>query len=261
MLLNNISYFDSYIKSFSSESADELNKISLNFDLKILDSKHFPTDIKFDYYFHGKDTGIYDLNCRMEVCKTKIFDVIYPKNISLFTIIDNYSSSDDQTFLKRKRSSQRQVGKKRLDNIFKKIKTGFFNTALFNKFNEKLKNIGSLLYLERFPQQLVSITKKERNKKLLNMTLLEIFKEKDLYMEKDLTNYYHNLKVVTSEDVQENAEFMIVLNKKCYKLYEEYINSKEFSDEIDRLKDKNTDDYIQKYINAAKHFIGHLSRK
>ena len=261
MLIDNISFFDSGSNSFSLESIDELNKINLSFDLEILDSKYLSTQTKFDYYFHDKDTEIHDLTGRMTFHEIKIFDVIYPENISLFTILDSYSSSDDETFLKRKRSLQRGRRKKDLDNVLKKIKTRFFNTALLKKLNEKLKNIGSRLYLEKFPQQLVSNPKKEKNKELLNMTLLEIIKEKGLYMEKDLKNYYHNLKVVTSEDVQENGEFTIILNKKCYKLFEEYINSKEFSDEIKRLKDKNTDDYIQKYENAAKHFIGHFSRK
>ena len=42
--------------------------------------------------------------------KMKIFDVIYPENISLFTILDIYNSSNDETtLLKRKRSLKRAL--------------------------------------------------------------------------------------------------------------------------------------------------------
>ena len=256
-MIDDSSSFDSDNNSFSLTSE---NKININYYLEMVDSKNLPTEDKFDCYFGEKDIEIYSLNYSEAFQKMKIFDVIYPENISLFTILDIYNSSNDETtLLKRKRSLKRENRKKDLDNIFKKIKTDFFNNALFKGFNGKLKNIGSRLDLERFPQRLVSDTKKERNKKLLNMTLLEIFEEKDLYKEKELKNYYHNLKVVKSKDVQDNFELTMILNKKCYELFEEYLNSEEFQDKIERLKGKNTDDYIEKYINAAKHFIGHLS--
>ena len=93
------------------------------------------------------------------------------------------------------------------------------------------------------------------------MTLLEIFEKEELY-EKDDSNYKHNLKVVKSEDVQDNAEFKSILNKKYSELFEEYINSKEFEDEIERLKEKKMeDDYIKIYINLAKHFIEFFSNQ
>ena len=249
-------------QSIDSDSNSFSHISNLNYNLELIVSKNLSTQDKFDYYFSEKNTEIYSLNYLETFHKKKIFDVIYPENISLFSILDNYNSSNDETtVLKRKRSLRRGNRKKHLDNIFKKIKTDFFNNALFKKFNEKLKTIGSRLNLERFPQHLVSDIKKERNKIILNMTLLEIIEGKELYEEKDLKNYYHNLKVVKSKDVQENFEFTMILNKKCYELFEEYINSEEFQDKIERLKVKNTDDYIEKYKNAAKHFIGHLSSK
>ena len=68
--------------------------------------------------------------------------------------------------------------------------------------------------------------------------------------------------MVKSEDVQDNAEFKSILNKKYSELFEEYINSKEFEDEIERLKEKKMeDDYIKIYINLAKHFIEFFSNQ
>ena len=245
MLINSTN-FDSDTNSFHLESKEELY-----LDLEIIDIKHLSTQIKFDYYFNNKNTEI-------NFHKHRIFNVIYPKTISLFTLLEK--ENNEETFLRRKRSKIRETRKEDLDNVLKKIKTNFFNSAIFKKINAKLKSIGSRLNFERFPQRLVSDPNKERNKALFNMTLLEIIGKKELYDEKNLKKYYHNLKVIESGDVQRDDEFIIILNKKYSELFEEYINSIEFIKEIEKLKEKKMkDDYIQKYINAAKHFIEHLS--
>ena len=96
------------------------------------------------------------------------------------------------------------------------------------------------------------------------MSLEEIFKKKELYNINDktcLNNYYHNLEVIKSKEVQENSELKTILNKKYFELFEEYINSKEFKvDDINRLKkNKMNDFYIERYIYLAKHFIEFFS--
>ena len=85
------------------------------------------------------------------------------------------------------------------------------------------------------------------------MTIEEIMEKKELYAIYDLAKYNHNLIVVKSKDFQELKE---IWNKKYCELFEEYINSKEFKVEINRLKNKNYgDNYIKKYICLSKHFI------
>ena len=93
------------------------------------------------------------------------------------------------------------------------------------------------------------------------MTLQEIFEKKELYEENNLKNYYHNLKVIKSEQIQKNIDLKEILNKKYRELFKEYINSKEFKiDEINRLKkNKMQDDYIKRYIYLAKNFIEFFS--
>ena len=51
--------------------------------------------------------------------------------------------------------------------------------------NEKLRRSGSRLNFERFPQNFVSDVSKESNKELLNMSLFEIFENKNLYERKE----------------------------------------------------------------------------
>ena len=91
------------------------------------------------------------------------------------------------------------------------------------------------------------------------MTLLEMFEKKELYAnenEEGLFKYEHNLKMVQSEEIKENEEFKKILNKTFSELYTEYINSDEFNNEINRLKEKKIqDDYIKRYINLARYLI------
>ena len=189
----------------------------------------------------------------------------------LFTVTKESSSAsiliqgDDPNpnFLNGKRISGRRHRKDNRDNIYRKIKRGFFNIALINMLNLELKNAGSKIYFGKFPQNFVIDITKSRNKKILNMTLLQIFKKYELYkFEKgeDLYKYKHNLKMVQSEEILGNESIKRILNKTFSQLYTEYVNSDEFIKvEIKRLKGNNDDDYIKRYINLAKNLIKFFS--
>ena len=192
-----------------------------------------------------------------EANKKKIFNINYREKTSLFTNIENILSIKEEPFMKRKRNPKRRRRRDNQDNIRKKIKRGFINKSLIKKINELLKNSRSKLYFEKLPQNFVCDITKSSNNKILNMTLEEIFENKELYDQKYFDNYNHNLNVLKSKDIQECQELKEILNKKYCELFEEYINSKEFQiDEINRLKNKEMDDaYIEKYIYLAFHFI------
>ena len=179
---------------------------------------------------------------------------------NLFSNLNNNHEliKEEANFSNGKKYRHRRPRKENQDNIRRKIKRGFFNCALLNKLNDKLREIGSKNYFERFPQYFVSDINQRRNKEILNMTLQEIFEKKELYIHKNeecSSNYFHNLKVVQSEEIKENEEFKKIMNKTFCQLYEEYFNSNEFNDEINRLKKKNEDEYIARYIYLAKHLI------
>ena len=202
-----------------------------------------------------------------EPVKAKIFKVVHRERTSLFTNLENDeidSSTNDETFLKRKRLPEKRRRLENQDNMRKKIKRGFLNNALIIKLNDILEYNKIKSYFEKFPQNLVTDVTRNSNKDLLNMSLEEIFEKKELYNKNDknsLNNYYHNLEVIKSKEVQENPELKTILNKKYYELFEEYINSKEFKvDEINRLKKKKMNDlYIERYICLAKHLIEFFS--
>ena len=198
-----------------------------------------------------------NIEIKNEANKKKIFNINYREKTSLFTNIENILSIKEEPFMKRKRNPKRRRRRDNQDNIRKKIKRGFINKSLIKKINELLKNSRSKLYFEKLQQNFVCDITKNSNNKILNMTLEEIFENKELYDQKYFDNYNHNLNVLKSKDIQECQELKEILNKKYCELFEEYINSKEFQiDEINRLKNKEMDDaYIEKYIYLAFHFI------
>ena len=192
----------------------------------------------------------------------KIFEVIRPIKVGLFTKLEtDLSKEKEDTFMKRKRYSEKRSRKENQDNIRKKIKRGFLNNALIPKINMIIKKHGGKIFFEIFKQHFVSDVTRKRNMELINMTLEEIFRKKELYHETDINFYYHNLKLVNSKEIQENKELKNILNLKLIKIFQEYINSKEFNiDEINRLKSKNMkDSYIKRYIYLAQNFIQFLT--
>ena len=177
---------------------------------------------------------------------TNLFNVTNEETSSLF------ASSEDIHLLNGKRILGKRQRKDNRDNIYKKIKRNFFNNALINKLNSEFRSARSANYFRKFPQFFAADVTKRRNKEILDMTLLEIFKKYELYKfenEEGLSNYNHNLKVAQSEEINENERIQRILNKTFRQLYTEYINSEEFNiNEIKRLRQKKMgENYIERY--------------
>ena len=189
------------------------------------------------------------------------------KNSNLFTnteknyfLLQNYERNP-----LKKRFRDKRPRRENQDNIRRKIKRGFFNNALVKKLNDKLRSNGIIKYFEKLPRNFVNDVNKKKNKQILIMTLQEIFEKKELYSFKDkvtLDNYLHNKNLFKNEEIKENEELNMIMNKTIGELYEEYINSDEFKiNEINRLKNnKMQDEYITKYISLAKNLIEFFSK-
>ena len=193
--------------------------------------------------------------------RVKIFEVVRSSKVDLFTKLEDYLFKEkENTFMKRKRYKDKRCRRENQDNIRKKIKRGFLNNALIPKINMIIKKHGGKFFFEIFKQHFVSDVTRKNNMELYNMTLEEIFKKKELYHQTELNSYYYNLKLINSKEIQENKELKNILNIKLFKIFEEYINSKEFNiNEINRLKSKKMkDSYIKRYIHLAKNFINFI---
>lgn len=199
--------------------------------------------------------------------KKSIFKVIYPNNFSLFTNNNDKETifnNDKYNFKKRTKSLIKMERYKNSDNIRKMIKTRFINTYLKKALNEKLAENGFNSVFEYLPQSFVSNVSKKKEKKLLNKTLFDIFDKKELYDQNNLSNYYHNLKILEKIKIEGNPQLKFIFNKKYKDIFEEYVNSEEFKlGEIKRLKNSNSKNkkqtkdeyYIEKYIYLAKHYV------
>ena len=96
------------------------------------------------------------------------------------------------------------------------------------------------------------------------MTLEDIFVTKELYNKNNLEKYNHNLKLINQIksddfiDIRESTQIDRILKMRYYDLFNEYLTSNEFIEEINRLKNNNKkydNFYIEKYIYYSYHFI------
>ena len=160
-----------------------------------------------------------------------------------------------------------QKRKENADNIRKKIKSRFLK-VLKNTVNERLKAAGSQKLFKFLPQRFICNVSKEKNKAVLNLSFKELFSknfcENEKGNEADLANYYHNLSVLDylqkNVEISENSNFNVFKDMKYYKIYNEYLKSKEFEMEIASLKkEKENDKYIKNYIIKASNLIDFFS--
>ena len=85
---------------------------------------------------------------------------------------------EEKKFLQNKRCKERRPRKDYNDNIRVKIKRRFLNHALKDKLNNILKKFGCRKCFDFFPKKFSSDIDKVRNKRILNMTLNEKYKNK-----------------------------------------------------------------------------------
>ena len=138
-----------------------------------------------------------------------------------------FEESEEKNLLYGKRILWKRKRKDNRDNIYKKIKRNFFNNALIDKLSAELRYSECRDYFRKFPPFLAADVTKRRNKEILDMSLLEIFKKYELFKFENaegLSNYKHNLKVVQSEEIKANERIKRILNKTFRELYTEYIN-------------------------------------
>ena len=264
VLKQGINIFDEYsdINLYSNINSDNDNS-SLEPLFNVYEEDIFNEENKIFKEFHipknpqiikeGRDTSENpNINIIIHQSPIKIFQIIYPKKLTMFTKNDKVllGKKINRSFYKRKR-------KDNTDNKRRKIKRSFLNETLINLLNEELKFIGSKLYFMKFPHKFVSDVTRKTNKKILYLTLKEIFENIKLYDNNELNNYYHNLNVLKNKQIQENEEMKTIINKTYIDLFTEYINSDEFkTGEINRLREKNMkESYIEDYKFVANSMI------
>jgi hypothetical protein len=182
-----------------------------------------------------------------------------------------------------KKDRQRKL---KSDDVRKKIKARFLK-SLKNRINEKLICANSKEIFDFLPQCFISnITKKRNDKKILNMTFKELMstdffeKYKDNIKEEkknrlnkkremecpDKKKYLNNIKVIKylnkSMEISKNSNYDNIQKMTFSDLFKEYLNSKEFEEDILKLirEKKEGQDYINNYIIKANDYVDYFSK-
>ena len=270
---NNNSIIESIIEPFSFNFNDEINNdiniSSIELEESNEDNQNIPinslnkriSDITIP--IKSSSSG---LNTKIE--RTKIFSTVYPKKVTIFTKADSkfefIKIKTEEEFLNKKRRRNKE------DDIRRMIGRRFFNDVLLNLINAILKKAGCINVFEKFQQDVVYYLVKKFNKPVLNMTLEDIFTKKELYNDNNLEKYNHNLKLINQiksdefNDIREITQIDKILNMRYNDLFKEYLASKEFIEEINRLKGNNKkfdNFYIEQYIYYNYNFIDNFLDK
>ena len=129
-----------------------------------------------------------------------------------------------------------------------------------------MKYAGSNFYFDYLPQNFITDVNKDRNKQILNMTFKQLF-SKDFfseleakYSEKCQINNLAIEHIEKNKKVREKSNYNYYNEMKYYEIYEEYLRSKEFEEDIIKLVEKKeNEEYIKQYINLALHLIDYFS--
>ena len=270
---NNNSIINSIIEPFSFNFNDEINNdiniSSIELEESNEDDQNIPINVLnkrvSDITIPIKPSSS-GLNTKIE--RTKIFSTVYPKKVTIFTKPERefefIKIKTEEEFLNKKRRRNKE------DDIRRMIGRRFFNDVLLNLINAILKKAGCINVFEKFQQDVVYYLVKKFNKPVLNMTLEDIFTKKELYNDNNLEKYNHNLKLINQiksdefNDIREITQIDKILNMRYNDLFKEYLTSKEFIEEINRLKGNNKkfdNFYIEQYIYYNYNFIDNFLDK
>ena len=270
---NNNSIINSIIEPFSFNFNDEINNdiniSSIELEESNEDDQNIPINVlnkrvsDITIPIKSSSSG---LNTKIE--RTKIFSTVYPKKVTIFTKPERefkfIKIKTEEEFLNKKRRRNKE------DDIRRMIGRRFFNDVLLNLINAILKKAGCINVFEKFQQDVVYYLVKKFNKPVLNMTLEDIFTKKELYNNNNLEKYNHNLKLINQiksdefNDIREITQIDKILNMRYNDLFKEYLASKEFIEEINRLKGNNKkfdNFYIEQYIYYNYNFIDNFLDK
>ena len=236
-----------------------------NLDLYIFISTINEEDLNNKTQKKRKVSSIINTNTTNKKRK-EVFRIVCPSNFKIFhegnyeqypRNLINFIEENNIILKKNKRRKDRKYN---ADNIRKKIKSRFLKT-LKAALNERLKIAGSKHLFNYLPQNFIVNVGKDENRGNMYLSFKEVFskdfskddKAKDINLKKCLDNKLVLDYLEKNKEVSATSNFYYYKNMKYYEIYDEYINSREFEDDIIRLKEKEGEPevYIKKYIKLA----------
>ena len=178
-----------------------------------------------------------------------------------------YFIKDSGDYEKKIKKNTIRKRKYNADNIRKKVKVRFMKMLIYS-INKRLKSAGSKKKFKPLTQKFIPLVTKKWNKTIFDLTFKEIFSQNLLGEKKmsnfELKNLNNNLSVLKYLEnhhvVSEKLNYNGFKNMKFHEIFEEYLKSKEFEIEINRLKNNNENEkYISDYIIKANNLIEFFS--
>ena len=186
-------------------------------------------------------------------------------NISIETLSPQKETEEKPTNTpkKRKRKNSKSKTKSRnkikLEGIRKKIKSRLLK-KLKIFYNKKLLESNSQMFFDFFPQSFITDVSIMNNKSYLNLTMRNLLTKIFGTRAKDKEKLSINKKVLNYLD--ENPDIRIksgidnFLNSYYKDVIKEYVEGELFEEDIIKLrKEKESEDYIKKYIDIAKNLV------
>lgn len=158
---------------------------------------------------------------------------------------------------KKKVNDSEKIKFKRENNARRKIGRNFFNQFFLNLIIKMITICDFNSYLEKFPKEFIFNAVKKENKDIINYSFEELIKNAETYkvkdkIKKDAPSYLGIMKKINSDEnkvrmKEKGYDKYLKMNFK--ELFEEYLNSKEHKDKIEKLKSKKGESEKFKYLS------------
>ena len=168
--------------------------------------------------------------------------------------------SDTNGKLTKTNSQKKKYSRKnKPDSLRKKIKSRMHKN-LKDIINKKLKECGSIMFFDYFPQPFITNVNVVQNKAYLKLTMRTLFKMVFGNKTKDKEKMKTNLKVLnyldSNDKIRIKSGLDIFLNSTYEDIIRKYINGKVFQKDIEKLyQEGESEEYINKYRFIGKHWI------
>ena len=206
-------------------------------------------------------------NLNLSNSSSNLQELSCPKyNFTIATPLGNKNKLKTENILfintnegKRNRNKNRYVRKIKPDSLRKKIKARF-HKKIVQIVNKRLKDCGSKLLFDLFPQCFITNINIEFNRPLLSITMRELFQKTFGFKAKDKEKIDYNNKVLKylqrNPHIYNDEKISSFLESTYEEIIQKYMHGKYLLEDIERLKNEGENsEYINRYVFIAKHWI------
>ena len=181
------------------------------------------------------------------------------ENMNLETKTVNNISDTSGKLTKTNSQKKKYSRKYKPDSLRKKIKSRMHKN-LKDIINRKLKECGSIMFFDYFPQPFITNVNVVQNKAYLKLTMRNLFKMAFGNKTKDKEKMKTNLQVLnyldSNDTIRIKSGLDIFLNSTYEDIIREYINGQVFQKDVEKLyQEGESEEYINKYRFIGKHWI------